>query len=126
MQKLKPEDIEKIAEENRYIINLRESGGKETSKSKYRMHLMLCAGTGCVSNKALEVKTALQDELQKHGLVDEILVVPTGCNGFCAQGPILVVQPGNIFYQMVTKEKVPRLVEEHLKKGKLVEELMKK
>ena len=90
----------------------------------YRMHLMLCAGTGCVSNKSLKVKEALQKELQKHKLEDEILIVMTGCNGFCAQGPILVVQPDGIFYQMIDEEKVPRLVEEHFLKGRPVKEFM--
>ena len=48
----------------------------------------------------------------------------TGCNGFCAKGPVLVVQPDNIFYQLVTPEDVPELVEEHFKGGRPVERLM--
>ena len=91
---------------------------------EYRMHLMLCAGTGCVSNKSLAVKNALEREIKKKGLEEEVLVVLTGCNGFCAQGPILVVQPGNIFYQMLTEKKVPRLVEEHFLKGRPVTDFM--
>jgi NADH:ubiquinone oxidoreductase subunit F (NADH-binding)/(2Fe-2S) ferredoxin len=91
---------------------------------EYRMHLMLCAGTGCVSNKSLVVKDALEKEIKKKGLEKEVLVVLTGCNGFCAQGPILVVQPGNIFYQMLTEKKVPRLVEEHFLKGRPVTDFM--
>jgi len=92
--------------------------------SEYRMHLMVCAGTGCVSNKSLEIKEVLEDEIKKAGLENEILVVTTGCNGFCAQGPIMVVHPGGIFYQMLTKEDVPRLVKEHFLKGRPVKELM--
>ena len=90
---------------------------------EHRMHLMLCAGTGCVSNKSLEIKDALDKEIEKQGLEQEVMVVLTGCNGFCAQGPILVVQPGNIFYQMLTVKKVPRLVEEHFLKGRPVTDL---
>ena len=41
----------------------------------YRMHLMVCAGTGCVSNRSLEVRDALHRELEKRGLEDEIQVV---------------------------------------------------
>jgi len=92
--------------------------------AEYRMHLMVCAGTGCVSNKSLEIKEVLEDEIKKAGLENEILVVTTGCNGFCAQGPIMVVHPGGIFYQMLTKEDVPRLVKEHFLKGRPVKELM--
>ena len=90
----------------------------------YRMHLMLCAGTGCVSNGSFRIKAALEGELAKHNLEDEIAVVMTGCNGFCAQGPVMVVQPDNVFYQFVSEEDVPHLVEEHFLKGRPVEGLM--
>ena len=90
----------------------------------YRMHLMLCAGTGCVSNGSFRIQAALKKELARHELADEIDVVMTGCNGFCAQGPVMVVQPDNIFYQLLSEEEVPHLVEEHFLKGRPVERLM--
>ncbi len=90
----------------------------------YRMYLMICAGTGCVSNKSFEVRDALNAELKKHNLEDEVEVVPTGCQGFCAQGPIVLAKPDNIFYQLLTVRDVPELVEEHCLKGQPVERLM--
>ena len=92
--------------------------------ARYRMNLMLCAGTGCVSNKSLRICEVLEKELKKHRLEEEILIVMTGCNGFCAQGPIMVVRPEEIFYQMLTEKDIPRLVEEHFLKGRPVKELM--
>jgi len=91
---------------------------------KYRSHLLVCTGTGCVSNGAFEVKKALEDELRKHGLDTEIQVIGTGCNGFCERGPVMLVQPEGIFYQQLTVEDIPRLVEEHFLKGRPVESLM--
>lgn len=85
---------------------------------------MVCAGTNCISNKSWEVKEALEAEIAKRGLEDEILVVPTGCVGFCAVGPIIIVQPEGIFYQSVKVSDVSHLVEEHFLKGKLVKSLM--
>ncbi len=90
----------------------------------YRMHLMVCAGTACVSNNSFKIKEALEREIKKHGLENEILVVTTGCNGFCERGPLLVVQPGNIFYQKLEVEDIPSLAEEHFLKGRPVEKLM--
>ncbi len=90
----------------------------------YRMHLMLCSGTGCVSNKAFKIKELLEQELASHDLQDEIAVVLTGCNGFCAQGPVMVVLPDEIFYQLLTEKDIPQLVEEHFLKGRPVERLM--
>jgi len=89
-----------------------------------RMHLMLCAGTGCVSNGSYRIKAALERELAKHGLEDEIAVVMTGCNGFCAQGPVMTVQPDGVFYQLLTEKDIPHLVEEHFLKGRPVQRLM--
>jgi NADH:ubiquinone oxidoreductase subunit F (NADH-binding)/(2Fe-2S) ferredoxin/NAD-dependent dihydropyrimidine dehydrogenase PreA subunit len=85
---------------------------------------MLCAGTGCVSNRAFKIKDAIERELKRHDLQDEVGVVMTGCNGFCAQGPVAVVKPDGIFYQLLTENEVPHLVEEHFLKGRPVQKLM--
>jgi NADP-reducing hydrogenase subunit HndC len=84
--------------------------------AKHRLDLLVCAGTGCVSNNSFKIKAALEKELEKRQLQEEIRVVATGCNGFCANGPIVVVKPDDIFY----------LVEEHFLKGRPVEKLMYK
>ena len=96
----------------------------ENNTDKYRLHLMLCAGTACVSNKAFKIKEALEAELVKQGLDKEALVVMTGCNGFCALGPVMVVMPDGIFYQSITEDVIPHLVEEHFLKGRPVKKLM--
>jgi NADH:ubiquinone oxidoreductase subunit F (NADH-binding)/(2Fe-2S) ferredoxin len=90
----------------------------------FRFNLLVCAGTGCVSNNSFKVKTALEKEIEKHKLQEEIQVITTGCNGFCANGPIVVVKPDDIFYQLLTEEQIPHLVEEHFLKGRPVEKLM--
>ncbi|KPJ59311.1 MAG: NADH dehydrogenase [Latescibacteria bacterium DG_63] len=96
----------------------------EEKEKAYRLHLMVCAGTGCVSNHAFDIKAALEKEVKKQGLENEVLVVTTGCNGFCERGPLLVVQPANIFYQQLTEKDIPHLVEEHFLKGRPVQKLM--
>ena len=90
----------------------------------YRTHIMLCAGTGCVSNGAFKIKESLESELEKHNLQNEVGVVMTGCNGFCAQGPVAVVKPDEIFYQLLTDDDIAHLVEEHFLKGRPVKKLM--
>lgn len=90
----------------------------------YRMNLMLCGGTGCIASGAPKVKQAIEEELIKRGLADEVQVVMTGCNGFCAMGPIMTVFPDGIFYNKLKPEHAPRLVEEHVLKGRPVKELL--
>ncbi len=91
---------------------------------QYRTHLLVCAGTGCVSCGSFKIKAALEEEILKQKLQDEALVVATGCNGFCERGPILLVQPDGIFYQQLKVEDVPLIVKEHLLKGRPVKKLM--
>ena len=90
----------------------------------HRVHVMVCAGTGCVSNRSLEVRDALSKELERRGLGEEVQVVTTGCNGFCGVGPLMVVHPDGVFYQQLTPKEIPHLVEEHFLKGRPVQKLM--
>ncbi|HET6488369.1 MAG TPA: NADH-quinone oxidoreductase subunit NuoF, partial [Syntrophales bacterium] len=92
----------------------------------FRSHLLVCGGTGCHASGSIAVKKALVDELNKKGLAEEIKVVETGCNGFCAQGPIMVVYPEGIIYMNILPADVPVLVEEHFIKGRPVERLFYK
>ncbi|NOZ87658.1 MAG: NADH-quinone oxidoreductase subunit NuoF [Deltaproteobacteria bacterium] len=105
---------------------LEESQTAGRDLSRFRMQLMLCSGTACVSSGSHKIKDALERELAKQNLDDEVAVVMTGCNGFCAQGPVMVVQPDGIFYQLLSDKDIPLLVEEHMLKGRPVEKLMYK
>ena len=94
------------------------------SPPRHRTHLMLCAGTGCVANGSYQIKAELERELARHELQDEVAVVMTGCNGFCAQGPVMTVQPDGVFYQLLSEKDIPYLVGEHFLKGRPVARLM--
>ncbi len=91
---------------------------------RYRANLMLCGGTGCIASGSLKIKEALEEELRKRGLQNEIIITLTGCNGFCAQGPLMIVHPDDIFYEKLKPQDIPYLVEEHFVKGRPVEKFM--
>ena len=92
--------------------------------SNYRMHILVCGGTGCIASGSVDILSALHSELEKRGLADEIQVLKTGCFGFCEQGPIVKIYPDNVFYVKVTAADIPTLVEEHVVKGCVVEKLL--
>ncbi len=92
----------------------------------FRSHLLICGGTGCHASGSLAVKNALVEEIKKKGLAEEIKVVETGCNGFCAMGPVMVVYPDGIVYMQLKTEDIPELVEEHMIKGRPVPRLFYK
>ncbi|MBI4698877.1 MAG: NADH-quinone oxidoreductase subunit NuoF, partial [Nitrospirae bacterium] len=75
---------------------------------------------------AAKIKDVLKTELKNRGLENEIQIVMTGCNGFCANGPIMAVLPEGTFYQKLKPEDIPFLVEEHFLKGRPVEKFMYK
>lgn len=86
----------------------------------------MCGGTGCTSSGSPALIKAMEAEIAKKGLADEIKVVQTGCFGLCALGPIMIVYPEGTFYSRVTMEDIPEIVEEHLLKGRVVERLVYK
>lgn len=90
----------------------------------YRSHVLVCGGTGCTSSNSLAIIEALEAEIAKQGLSEEVKVVRTGCFGLCALGPIMIVYPEGSFYSQVKVSDVPEIVEEHLLKGRLVKRLL--
>ena len=90
----------------------------------YRSNAMICTCTNCISNGALKIKNALELEIEKQDLDNDIQIVQTGASGLCVKGPILMVQPDGIFYQYLKEENIPNLVEEHFLKGRPVNSLM--
>jgi len=90
----------------------------------FRSHLLLCGGTGCHASGSLNVKKALIAELLKRGLSEETKLVETGCNGFCAMGPIMVVYPEGVIYMSIKADDIAELVEEHLVKGRVLQRLL--
>lgn len=90
----------------------------------FRSHVLVCGGTGCTSSGSVKIMEALQAELEKNELQEEVSVVQTGCHGLCALGPIMIVYPGATFYSMVKTEDISEIVSEHLLKGRVVTRLM--
>jgi len=86
--------------------------------------VMVCSGTTCTSAESQALRLELEQELEKHGLKENVRVFKTGCFGFCQFGPIVMIHPGEIFYCQVKPEDVKELVETHLVGGQVVERLL--
>lgn len=89
-----------------------------------RAHVLICGGTGCKSAGSKEVQLAFSRAIEAKGLSDEVMVVETGCHGFCEHGPLVIVYPEGTFYCQVKVEDVEEIVESHLFKGRIVERLL--
>jgi NADP-reducing hydrogenase subunit HndC len=89
------------------------------SETLYRANVLVCGGTGCEASGSSDTYQMLCDEIERQGLAQEVQVIHTGCRGFCAMGPIVIVYPEGIFYCQV-QDDIPLLVEETLVKGRVV------
>jgi len=92
----------------------------------FRSHFLICGGTGCHASGTAKVKNALIEEIDKRGLSKDVKIVETGCNGFCALGPIMVAYPEGVVYMSMKPDDMPELVEEHLVKGRILQRLLYK
>lgn len=89
-----------------------------------RSHVLVCGGTGCTASKSPEIIAEFNAQLKNSGLDSEVRVVQTGCFGLCALGPIVVVYPEGTYYAQIKVEDVKTIVEEHLLKGRIVQDLL--
>ena len=94
--------------------------------SDYKMHILVCSGTGCKSSESDEIIKALNHLIEEFGLEDDVQVVRTGCFGFCEKGPIVKILPENTFYVHVTPADAEDIIKEHIVKGRHVKRLLYK
>ena len=88
------------------------------------IHLMVCGSTGCTSSGSGKLLEKLDELMERDGLSEKVAIVKTGCFGLCAEGPIIMVQPGNYMYTQVTLEDLDAIWECHIKGGSPVETLI--
>jgi NADH:ubiquinone oxidoreductase subunit F (NADH-binding)/(2Fe-2S) ferredoxin/Pyruvate/2-oxoacid:ferredoxin oxidoreductase delta subunit len=93
-------------------------------QKKYTKTLMLCGGTGCQASGSQTVIEAVRSELRNHKLEDRVRLCVTGCHGFCEQGPIMIIEPGNLFYYRVSAKDAFEIVSQTVIKGEVIERLL--
>jgi NADH:ubiquinone oxidoreductase subunit F (NADH-binding)/(2Fe-2S) ferredoxin/NAD-dependent dihydropyrimidine dehydrogenase PreA subunit len=106
--------LEKLAAEQKRLQNEWDA---------FDAHLMVCHCTTCLAAGATAVFEALKGVLADKGLTETIDLAPTGATGFCADGPVCLVQPQGIFYGRVKASDTEELVQSHFVDGKPLERL---
>ncbi len=103
-----------------------------------KRRVVICAGTGCVANGSLKVHEQFVKEVESHGtkiLVEldihddadnskgAVRLSKSGCQGFCAQGPLVTIYPEGTLYVKVRPGDVKEIVEATIK-GEIVDRLL--
>ena len=89
-----------------------------------KRHIVLCGGTGCLSNNSAEIRQHFIEVLERKGASDRATVNQVGCFGFCSQGPFVKIYPEDTLYRLVQLEDVEEIVDSDIIHGKVVERLL--
>lgn len=92
----------------------------------YARHVLVCVGGFCSPDRrGRELYAKLAALLEREGLLfgpKRVKRGETPCLGVCSGGPIVVVYPEGVWYGRVTLELLERIVVEHLRDGRVVED----
>ena len=89
------------------------------------IHVVVGMATCGIAAGARPVLNALVEQVNANGLSEKVSVSQTGCIGLCQLEPIVEVFEADkekVTYIKVDADKAKRIVEEHLKGGKVVTE----
>ncbi|RIX43135.1 MAG: (2Fe-2S) ferredoxin domain-containing protein [Rhodocyclales bacterium GT-UBC] len=94
----------------------------------YKRHLLVCTGPRCTANgESQALFDSLGAKLKAAGLdAGELRVKRSrvSCFAACKGGPVMCVQPDGTWYYNVTDTNMDRIVEDHLKNGEVVADLV--
>ncbi|NEW59669.1 (2Fe-2S) ferredoxin domain-containing protein [Sulfurovum sp. bin170] len=79
----------------------------------------------CVSQTNPESQQLMQhlsQSLMMKGIIATVSPIQTSCLNRCQQGPVILVEPGHTMYVELTKEKIDRIIDEHIIGGNVVSE----
>ena len=103
------------------LLSLRQSIMEKIDPNKTCVRICM---TGCRAYGAVGIRDAFNEEIRRRGLEDRVEVRETGCHGFCARAPVIVVDPQDIFYQQIATDDVADIVDKTLVKGDIVDRLV--
>ncbi len=78
----------------------------------------------CVNEQTRELYQYMSNKLMSMGVTTTVLPIRTSCLGRCQMGPVMLVEPGHYMYIGLTKEKIDRIIDEHILNGIPVEEFL--
>ncbi|MBR0367598.1 MAG: NADH-quinone oxidoreductase subunit NuoF [Clostridia bacterium] len=116
--------IRTVEQLNARISECTKRLGDKIAGADSKRHIVLCGGTGCLSNNSAEIRQRFVEVLEEKGLSDRATVNQVGCFGFCSQGPFVKIYPEDTLYRLVTIDDVEEIVESDILNNTVVERLL--
>lgn len=110
--------ISSVQELTRISVEFKEAIGK------FSATISICGGTGCLASGARSLIPVVEKVLNRQNLTESVRLIVTGCQGFCGQGPLMVIRPGDFFYTKVKPEWIKEIITESVIKGKPIEKYL--
>ena len=89
-----------------------------------KLVINVCVDTGCSALGAKRIFETFERELADREMTGQVDLKPTGCPGFCQQGPVVVIDPQDVFYQQVDESDVVDIIEQTLLQGNILGRLL--
>lgn len=78
----------------------------------------------CVAHHTQDIFNYLAQKLMEKGVMGTVQPIRTSCLNRCQLGPVMLVEPGHFMYVGLTKEKIDKIIQEHIIAGTPVEEYL--
>jgi (2Fe-2S) ferredoxin len=76
----------------------------------------------CVNEQTRELYQYMSNKLMVLGVTTTVHPIRTACLNRCQMGPVMLIEPGHHMYIGLTKEKIDKIIDEHIIKGNPVKE----
>jgi NADH:ubiquinone oxidoreductase subunit F (NADH-binding)/(2Fe-2S) ferredoxin/NAD-dependent dihydropyrimidine dehydrogenase PreA subunit len=95
-----------------------------SSRAPSAKSVHVCTGPGCAAKGSPKLYELFCEATQQADVEVDIQAKAVGCHGLCECGPIVLIQPGDIFYQRVEEPDVAEIFRETIVGGRLVDRLL--
>ncbi len=96
----------------------------------YKKHIFFCTNKregknkrSCGSEKVLFLRKYMKDKVKASG-IKGVRINSSGCLNRCKKGPLMVIYPEGIWMKVTSKEDIDLIIENYLKKNKVLKDLI--
>ena len=90
---------------------------KKAEMDKFKCSIYCCHSTGCIASGSDPLLEVISKFIEDNGLAEDVRIVPTGCMGLCAQGPLVRIEikgQKDVLYKMLDASTMELIMKAHI------------